>query len=1047
MAREMSRYAVRIAIVAISATILALASTVGVTLNALAQQAEPAAKATRAPFGEMRVAPSSVAFKSITLGATAASESRSFSISDVGTAPLNLNIGTTATSEFTVTEGGGQTTLQPKGPPWLVTVEFAPQSGGTFRDSVPLTSDATKGKSSVSVGLKGIAKATPTPFGEMQIAPSSLGFKAITFGKPPSTESKTFSIKNPGTGPLIVTVANPATPEFGIIHGGGQTTLQPKSAPLVVTVAFAPNEGGTFRDAISVTSNATKGKSAATVKLTGTAKGEPPPPTSTPTATPILTATVAPSVTATATPTVTATATATSTPTATPTPTVTATATVTATPTPTPTATVSITAPLAGAMVSGIVPIAVSNSGTVAFVNIYIDGVYLASTPPSTVDWPSTTVLNGSHQISVNAYAANSAILGSAMVTVSVQNGPTPTATETMTATPTPSPSGAFFSGRVMVKGTPVAASEITFYAVGQAGYGSSATSLGAATSASDGTYTISYTCPSNSIETYVVALGGDNSAAGLMAAIGPCGAIQSSTNVVIDELTTSATEVALAQFIDPSGQTIGTSTGNSSGLGIGYTNYYNLANVASAGDFSIDGTSSHFLPLPGQCAIPTPNCDGLERLNTLSNIIASCASSTGPASSPCSALFTNTSTSAADTILAAMHSIMASPALNVDSIFAIQSMISSAPFQPALAVPPDGFEIGVMIAVGDLFSMNTALAIDSGGNLIVVSFDPLTETSVINEVTVASGYSAGTSFAPGISVGDYPSVTIDSTNDLFITSSDSNAVSELTAASSYLSGSVFSPGGGGALNGPLSLTLDATGNIFVANSSSGGGGRVSELVASGDYSTGFNFTSADANLTCPIGLALDFASNIFVANCDDTVSELTAASSYSSGSSFSLVTSNNQHFSLTQSGIALDPDSDVLVLTSGLVDGGVSELTAIGDYRSGKFFTPAGAAFDGPMAIAVDSAGNVFAANLFSSMSELTAESALMAGSVFSPGANLCEADALAIDAAGNIFAANTCSTLEGSAPGVSELLGVAAPVLTPPQACLQLGQNICLP
>jgi hypothetical protein len=97
---------------------------------------------------------------------------------------------------------------------------------------------------------------------------------------------------------------------------------------------------------------------------------------------------------------------------------------------------------------------------------------------------------------------------------------------------------------------------------------------------------------------------------------------------------------------------------------------------------------------------------------------------------------------------------------------------------------------------------------------------------------------------------------------------------------------------------------------------------------------------------------------------------------------------------------------------------------------------------------MALDSAGDVFAANGSSSVSELTAGAEYIAGSSFSPmGANLCQPDALAIDAAGNIFVANACSAVAGTAPAVSELLGIAAPVLTPPQACLKLGQNICLP
>ena len=50
----------------------------------------------------------------------------------------------------------------------------------------------------------------------------------------------------------------------------------------------------------------------------------------------------------------------------------------------------------------------------------------------------------------------------------------------------------------------------------------------------------------------------------------------------------------------------------------------------------------------------------------------------------------------------------------------------------------------------------------------------------------------------------------------------------------------------------------------------------------------------------------------------------------------------------------------------------------------------------------------------------------------------------AMALDAAGDIFVSS--STHDGVG-GVLELFGLAKPVLTPVQACLQKGKNVCLP
>jgi hypothetical protein len=114
-------------------------------------------------------------------------------------------------------------------------------------------------------------------------------------------------------------------------------------------------------------------------------------------------------------------------PTATPTP-------IPPTPTPTPTAAtptgtptpasgpVTITAPSKGATVSGTVSIVTTKSSKVQWENIYIDGNYLASSPPTTFSWDSTTVSNGNHTISAKGFNSSRTVVGKASVTVNVQN-------------------------------------------------------------------------------------------------------------------------------------------------------------------------------------------------------------------------------------------------------------------------------------------------------------------------------------------------------------------------------------------------------------------------------------------------------------------------------------------------------------------------------------------------------------------------------------------------------------------------------------------------
>ena len=84
---------------------------------------------------------------------------------------------------------------------------------------------------------------------------------------------------------------------------------------------------------------------------------------------------------------------------------------------------VTITSPSSGSTVSGTVNIAYTEGSGVAWVNTYIDGNYLASSPPASVSWSSGSVSNGNHTISAKAYNSSGSQLGSASVAVTTANG------------------------------------------------------------------------------------------------------------------------------------------------------------------------------------------------------------------------------------------------------------------------------------------------------------------------------------------------------------------------------------------------------------------------------------------------------------------------------------------------------------------------------------------------------------------------------------------------------------------------------------------------
>jgi hypothetical protein len=586
----------------------------------------------------------------------------------------------------------------------------------------------------------------------------------------------------------------------------------------------------------------------------------------------------------------------------------------------------------------------------------------------------------------------------------------------------------------------PISGSTVTLYAAGTTGYGAGASVIGRTTTAANGTYAVSYTCPAANPETYIIASGGNagagvNSAISLMAALGPCNSLSTSTTVTINELTTAASAWALAQFFDASGHTIGAPATNAIGLQNAYIGFANLADV-NASTFAVSGNPSSFLPTGAACNLAAlANCDGLERLDTLANILAGCVESSGSSSSACAQLLcagtpgltfgsSCSGTPAPTDTMGAARLIVTNPANNVSALYGLAA--ASTPFSPPLTAAPDGWEMALnFVPAAAAFNSPLSIAVDSSGNVFVVNIGG----ESVSELTAASGYATGLNFAPAGAAFDTPySIALDGSANVFVANfSSPGSVSELTATSGYRTGLSFDPAGA-AFGNPTSIALDGSGNVFVANTSD----SVSELTAASGYATGLNFDPAGAAFDYSYALALDQSANVFVANLDGGVSELTAASGYATGLSFA---PSGAAF-VNPTSIALDGSANVFVTNQG---SGVSELTAASSYGTGLNFVPAGAAFNEPNSIALDGSGNIFAANDYGgigetgSVSELTAASGYRTGFNFvAAGAALSFPGSIALDGSGNVFVANEFGN------SVSEILGLAEPVVTPLQSAL---------
>jgi cardiolipin synthase len=283
--------------------------------------------------------------------------------------------------------------------------------------------------------------------------------------------------------------------------------------------------------------------------------------------------------------------------------------------------------------------------------------------------------------------------------------------TEFPAATLEPGVAGAVFGGQ-----NPVTGSLIQLYAVGTGGDKSASTHLIAATvTTSDGTrlnngnanagnanntlpagsFTITgaYTCPSATAEVYLVATGGNpglaagsnNAGLSLMAALGPCGDLSSSTYIVMNELTTIGMAAALSNFMNGYAN-VGSSSSDVSQLQIAFLTANEYSNTSS-------GT------VPG-ATLPTFFSASNTAIQTLGDIIAACVNTTGGVagdSSVCGQLFalaTPFGGSAPTDTVTAILDILNQPAINVSQLYAL--VPSTPPFLPTLLTAPASWALPI---------------------------------------------------------------------------------------------------------------------------------------------------------------------------------------------------------------------------------------------------------------------------------------------------------------------------------------------------------------
>jgi hypothetical protein len=625
---------------------------------------------------------------------------------------------------------------------------------------------------------------------------------------------------------------------------------------------------------------------------------------------------------------------------------------------------------------------------------------------------------------------------------------------------------GSVVQGSVHGGQFPVKGATIKLMVPGATGYGSNATNLlvNPVTTGPNGGFSISndYTCPTASSQVYLTATGGDpglganNSAAVLVAPLGACGNLSSSTFININEVTTAATAIALGQFFtttfgSSSTDSFGTSSTNSVGLANAFATANNLVNVATGAavtSATLNGSGTG----TGLTSTATPES---AKLNTIANILAACVNSDGGASSPCqTTLFPDVTPTGGiaptDTLQAAVYMSLnpssnnaGGSSANLTALYGLQT--ATAPFV-GLSVQPTDWTVGIQYSAPSaslLLSGPQNIAADAAGDIWVVN-NLVTASSSLSELspngtpmltsTLTSGSATLTSNNPR-------NLAIDTNGNPWVASSSSSAyVFEYNNSTS--------PGTITALNlsaGSYGIAIDGNNNVFVGKTSSSSGTLSFNEFLGGTLAAAseVQFPSETAAGLYPQYLAVDANGNLWASSGSTTTTGVSLTSvgllsgintsgctSFPCTAATGLVSTYATVAPVTMStpwAIAAAANSVWVANSAGNTLSNVSLNGTSGtDYGSAS-------SLNAPRFPAVDGAGNVWVGNRgTSAITEFSGN-----GTVLSPGtgfahSGLTSANQVTLDPSGNVWVTNA-TTSGANANSIFEIVGAGAPTVTP--------------
>ncbi len=349
---------------------------------------------------------------------------------------------------------------------------------------------------------------------------------------------------------------------------------------------------------------------------------------------------------------------------------------------------------------------------------------------------------------------------------------------------------------------------------------------------------------------------------------------------------------------------------------------------------------------------------------------------------------------------------------------------------------------------VAATFNSPYGVAVDGSGNVYVAEGANRIIRKITSggEVTIMAGTAGVAGSADGTGSAarfDWPhGVAVDGSGNVFVADTLNQTIRKITAsgvvttfAGDAGAGSVDGTGVAARLNGPTGLAIDASGNLFIADSDNHTirkvtpGGVVTTLAGLAGNSGGLDGTGGAARFNFPRGLAVDVSGNLYVADTtNSTLRKVTSSGvvttiAGSAGSFGSADGTGSAAQFNSPCAVAVDSVGTVYVadrnnhtirkITSA---GVVTTLAGLAGSTGSADGTGSVARFSNPSGVAVDGSGNLFVADTGNyTVRKITADGVVTtiaglagnSGNLDGTGTNarFGSSEGIAVDASGNLY------------------------------------------